>query len=460
MPSSDLVHTNLVDVARLIRDREVSPVDVLDAILDRTAQLNPKFNAYITLVEGSHAAANRAERQLAAGRDIGQLHGVPISVKDLILTVDARTTAGSRIYGQGLRGRRDATVVRRLRRAGAIIMGKTNLHEIALGVTNENEHFGPARNPWNPDRVPGGSSGGSAVAVALGLGYGSVGTDTRGSIRIPAACCGITGIKPTRGLVPTEGVIPLSWTLDNVGPLARSIDDAALLLGVMAGGGRTKRYQTAPNDGPRSLRIGVCDYLIRDLDPEIQAAVEESIALLGRIGLDVAEVSMPELEGTPEASGIITLGEAYAYHEQSLREQPTSFGDSVRQRLARGRDLTAVEFVRAERKRLEVVAAFERVFRTVDCLVGATLPALPPRIGQAVVRVGGVETTALRALPRLTGLANMGGIPAMSLPCGFTTTGLPIGLQFLARRHREDVLFTVGRRFQQETDWHRRRPQG
>lgn len=439
------------DIAGAIAARKISPVEVMDTVLGRIERLEPRLHAFLTLNPKARQEAARAEATVQAGQRLGPLLGVPISIKDLILTRGMRTTAGSRTFGAGLPGTRDAAVVRRLRRAGAIIIGKTNLHEIAMGVTTENEHFGPTRNPWDVERIPGGSSGGSAAAVAAGLGYASVGTDTRGSIRIPAACCGITGLKPTYGLVSTEGVTPLSWTLDHVGPMTRSVEDAALMLGVMTGRrGAVDRYLAATALEVTSLRVGVCEYYLRDLDPEVGAAVQDAINLLRQSGLEIIEVTVAELEGVQAASVVITGAEALAYHEERLRQRPEGFGPLVQQRLAKGYQLTAVELVRAERKRLESVAAFDRVFEGVDCLVGATIPILPPKIGD--------PTSILDSVTRLNSPQNMAGLPAMSLPCGFSRSGLPIGLQVMANRNREDVVFRIGGHYQRETDWHRRRP--
>lgn len=439
------------DVAGAIAARKVSPVEVMDAVLGAIERLEPRLHAFLALNPKARQEAVRAEGATRAGARLGPLHGVPVSVKDLILTRGMRTTAGSRTFGAGLPGTRDAPVVRRLRRAGAIIVGKTNLHEIAMGVTTDNEHFGPTRNPWDLERIPGGSSGGSAAAVAAGLGYGSVGTDTRGSIRIPAACCGITGLKPTRGLVATEDVVPLSWTLDHVGPMTRSAEDAALMLGVLSGRrGAVDRYLAAAALEVRSLRVGVAEYYLRDLDPEIGAAVQAALDWLRGEGAVVREVTVPELEGVLPASAVITSAEAVTYHDERLRGRPEGFGPLVRQRLENGYRLTAVELVRAERTRLALMAGFDRLFEAVDCVVGATIPIFPTRIGE--------PASIVDAMTRLNAPQNMAGLPAMSLPCGFSRSGLPIGLQVFANRTRDDVVLRVGGHFQRETDWHRRRP--
>ena len=457
MPDDSLPFLGLRAVARRIATGEVSPVEVVDATLEWVGALEPGLNAFIWRNPRAHHEAERAEQALQRRGAVGPLHGIPITIKDLILTRDAPTTAGSRIFGEGLRSRHDAPVVRRLRRAGAILLGKTNLHEIAMGVTTVNEHFGPTRNPWDPTRVAGGSSGGSAAALAAGFGYGSVGTDTRGSIRIPAACCGVTGLKPTYGLVPTQDVIPLSWSLDHVGPMARSVEDAAVLLGVMAGGrARRERWLAAVDFAPERLRIGLCQYYFRELDPAIEGSVAEAIALFERAGHRLVDVELAGLSDAHAASAVITGAEAYAYHEEHLRERPDGLGPLVRARLERAAALTAVDLVRAERTRREIGAAFVGAFDAVDCLIGATVPAFPPRIGDATVRHGDREEPVLEAFTRLNSPQNMAGIPALVLPCGVGPDGLPVGLQLIAAAGREDVLLALGAAYQRETGWHSR----
>jgi aspartyl-tRNA(Asn)/glutamyl-tRNA(Gln) amidotransferase subunit A len=448
------------ELARRIARKEVSPVEVVDSTLARIERLNPRLNAFVRVLEGpARRAARRAEEKVGRGSPLGLLHGVPVSVKDIILTRDAPTTAGSRIYGDGLESGTDAVVVARLRRAGAILMGKTHLHEVALGITSLNEHFGPVRNPWDLDRVPGGSSGGSAAAVAAGLGCASLGTDTRGSVRIPAACCGVTGIRPTTGLVPPEGVLPLSWTLDQVGPLARSMEDAARILAVIAGGRRLwNRYRPALTRGVRGLRVGVSEYHLRDLDPEVAGAIEGAVATLAAAGAPRRDVRVPELDGSLQGSYVIGGAEAVTHHDPTLRQRPEDYGPAVRARLEGGYALKAIDYVRAQRKRERVVAAFDAVFRDVDVMIGATLPTAAAPIGAEEVEVGGRRESIIDAYMRLSAPQSMGGVPAASVPCGFTSDGLPIGLQLIAARHREDLVLTVGAELQRLTDYHRRHP--
>ena len=459
VPDRDDPGLSLCELARLLEARAISPVEVSEAVLRRITRLNPAVGAFLSVFDRAPDHARALERARARRGRVGPLYGVPISLKDLVLTRDAPTTAGSRTFGQGVESSSDAPVARRLRRAGAILIGKTNLHEIAMGVTNENEHFGPARNPWDLARVAGGSSGGSAVAVALGLGAASVGTDTRGSIRIPAACCGITGLKPTRGLVPTDMVIPLSWTLDHVGPMGRSVEDVALLLGVMAGSrGAVERYRGALHAPVDGLTLGICDYYFDDLDPAVDRAVRDAIGVLERIGLATRHVAIPELAAVHRASTTITLAEALAYHDARLKSHPEGFGRSIRTRLEPGRALTALDLVRAERVRRAAEGAFAHVFREVDCLIAPTLPALPPPIGARAAVIADREVPTVDTFTRLNSPQNMAGVPAISVPCGLSPDGLPIGLQLIGSFGRDERALAVAAAYQRETDWHLRRP--
>jgi aspartyl-tRNA(Asn)/glutamyl-tRNA(Gln) amidotransferase subunit A len=444
---TELTSLGLREAARLVARRRVSPVELVDAVLARIERLDPSLNAFLTVTaESARKAARRAERRLSRAGALPPLLGVPISVKDLILTREAPTTAGSRLFGKGIPAGTDAAIVARLRRAGAILVGKTNLHEVAFGVTTVNEHFGPARNPWDRSRVAGGSSGGSAVAVAAGMGAGSVGTDTRGSIRIPAACCGIVGLKPTFGLLPTDGVIPLAPTLDHVGPMTRSVEDAALMLGAMRGSrARTAEYLAAADRKPRRLRVGVAPYYLRGAEAEVGAAVEAAITTLAKLGCPIVEVKLPELDRALEASRVIVLAEALAFHEQWLRSRPRSYGPQVRSRMLGGRKLTAVDYVHATEQRVLLEAAFHDAFQHVDVLVGAVLPTLPVKIGATSVRVGGVETPLSEAYCRFNAPQNVVGLPAMALPVGRSRSGLPIGAQVIAAWGDEAALVGVGR---------------
>jgi aspartyl-tRNA(Asn)/glutamyl-tRNA(Gln) amidotransferase subunit A len=379
-------------------------------------------------------------------------------VKDLLLTRDARTTAGSRIYGDGLPAVGDAMVVARMRRAGALVVGKLNLHEVALGVTTVNEHFGPARNPWNPAHVAGGSSGGSAVAVAADLVPAAIGTDTRGSIRIPASCCGITGLKPTYGLVPVEGVIPLAWSLDHVGPMARSADDCALMLAAMLGGPRAKAaFANAARASTKRLVVGISEYHLRDIDAAVAKVVDAALRDLRPLVKDVRSVRIPDLDDAQEASVVIGSAEAVAFHDQMLRNNPAGYGPLVRARLEGGYQRSALEYVRAIQTQVLVKVAFAQVFEQVDVLVGASLPAVPARIEDQHVLINGAPRPVIDASTRFNSPQNMAGIPAMSVPAGFAGR-LPVGLQVMGPAGADARVLAMGGAWQRATDWHEHRP--
>ena len=452
--------TDLQDIAKAVTHRQVSSVDLVRDILGAIDRHNPALNAYITVTaEAALEAADRVDKAVAAKKDPGPLAGVPIAIKDMILTADAPTTAGSRIFGGGYAAEEDATVVKRLRKAGAIILGKTNMHEVALGVTSVNEHFGPARNPWNPEHVAGGSSGGSASAVAAGLCAAAIGTDTRGSIRIPAACCGVTGFKPSYGLVPTDGVFPLSPPLDHVGPMTHTVTDVALLLGAMLGTKQAvERFVKALRGGTKSLVLGVSEYHVRDLDGEVGKAIDKALKVLRPLVKEIRDVELPELDGALEASAVITASEAVAYHDPYLKASPSNYGPAVRKRLEGGYKHSAVDYLRAIAKREAVRRAFAEAFAGgVDVMVGATLPALAPRVEEAVAHVNGAQVNVVDAFTRFNAPQNMAGLPSLAVPCGLAK-GLPIGLQFFGPEGADEAVLAIGAAFQRETHWHQRRP--
>lgn len=440
------MHADALALAEAIRRRRVSPVEVVDDLLVRISQENPRLNAFLVVFgEQARQAARRAERIVMQRRPrmLPPLLGVPVSVKDIVFTVEAPSTAGSRVFGEGLGAGRDAPVVRRLRRAGAIVIGKTLLHEVALGVTSANEHFGPVRNPHDPSRVAGGSSGGSAAAVAAGLGPLSVGTDTRGSIRIPAACCGVVGLKPTYGLVPVEDVVPLSPSLDHVGPIASTVAGCALMLEAMAGSRQAGRYLPATRKAARGMRVGVSEYHLRDLDAAVQRPVEAAIATLSRLGCRVRDVRIPELDDAHLASMVIGGSEAVAYHDPFLRARPDAYGPLVRKRLQDAYRWTALELLRALETRATVAAAFAKAFAGLDVLAGAVLPALPCRVDETNVTINGQPVSVVEAFTRYNAAQNLAGVPALSVPCG-DARGLPVALQVIGARGGEAAVLRLG----------------
>lgn len=460
---------------RALQRGEIAPLELTHACLRQIERLNPTLNAFITvytdvtpaLAPGASVARGRAERNDRRGRSRSAssaamtLAGIPLALKDLFETAGVLTTAGSLFFKDHIPAQ-DAAVVQRLKADGAVILGKTNTHEIALGVTTNNPHFGACRNPWDAQRIPGGSSGGSAVAVATGMALGALGTDTGGSIRIPAALCGVVGLKPTYGRVSLRGVIPLSWNLDHVGPLARAVRDVALLLEVIAG------YDA---EDPASTDVPVDDYLadieagvkgwrvalavgeyVEASDPEVWKAVKEAANVFRKLGAGLVEVKMNLLREAALANGIMTQADGAAFHRERLAEHPEWFGADVRQRLQAGRDCTSTDYSLARRTQTEMEHRFAKFFEDYDLLLLPSTPIPAPFIE------GNDAVEQARRLTRFTAPFNLTGLPALSLPCGFSHEGLPIGLQIVAPRWGEARALRAAYAYEQATEWHLHRP--
>jgi aspartyl-tRNA(Asn)/glutamyl-tRNA(Gln) amidotransferase subunit A len=430
----------LVEIARSLRRRRVSPLELVDAYSHRIEQASG-LHAFITRPgERARQEARRAEGRLARG-EAGALLGVPIAVKDLFATRAMRTTAGSRVLKDWVPSR-DAAVVAQLRAAGAIIFGKTNLHEFAYGVSNANPWWGVARNPHDPTRSPGGSSGGSAIAVVAGLCAGALGSDTGGSIRVPAALCGCVGLKPTFGAIPLEGAIPLGWSLDHGGPLTRTVGDAGLLLDVLTGmdaGRRARRAST------RGLRVGLLKGpIVQKVQPRVAHQVDAAAAALRRRGLRVREVTVPEMEWTVATQLVTLRAEATAVHSRWIRTRPRDYGADVRTRLQLGALVTGADYVLAQRMRGRLRAAIGQLFEDIDVLLLPTTPMTAPVIGERTVRWRSGEEPVDGALVRLTAPFNLTGLPALSVPFGHAA-GLPVGVQVVGAWMNEARVLAVGR---------------
>jgi aspartyl-tRNA(Asn)/glutamyl-tRNA(Gln) amidotransferase subunit A len=440
------------EFARKLRAREVTALEITNACLRRIDELQPSVNAFIrVMADQARRDAETADRELASGRDRGPLHGVPIAVKDIIDVEGVPTTAASRVR-EGHVARADAPVITRLRDAGAVIIGKTNLDEFAFGTTSDNSAFGAVRHPLDPARSPGGSSGGSAVAVATGMALAALGTDTGGSIRIPAAACGIVGLKPTLGEVSTEGVVPLSKTFDHVGPFACTVGEARLLYRAMSANGADLRASAADlrssgADLPRSakdLRLGIPrGYLTDLLDRDVRARFDETAAALGGAGATLTDVSIPHASMTPAVYIHIHSSEGATYHARTLDTMPDRYTPVVRSRLEVGRYVLAQDYQRAmegrELLRREVDAALE----SCDALILPTLPIAAPPAGAESVLVNGASEPVRALMLRLTQLFNVTGNPAISIPCGVTADGLPVGLQLVGHRNETEALLSV-----------------
>ena len=421
-----------------------SPTDfavkhVADA-LERISALNPTLNAFISVFEGEAMAQARAlDEELRQGRSRGPLHGRTISIKDLIDVKGVATTAASRVRA-GHVATNDATVVTRLRDAGAIIIGKTNLHEFALGTTSDESAFGPVRNPHDTTRSPGGSSGGSGAAVAAGMGWASIGTDTGGSIRIPASACGVVGLKPGFGEVTTVGVVPLSVSLDHVGPLAASVGDAWAIYDALTGSSRP-----TPARRPLSaLRLGkLAGYFMETLDDDVRDRFNEALSRLSDAGASIVDVDLGRLPDVPATYINVALPEAFAYHSEALKRVPDEFGRNVRERLEMGEQISRDAYLQAQHDRAQMRAAVDRGLSNCDALVLPTMPIPPQPVGATTAVVGSIEQPLRPLTLRLTQLFNLTGHPAISISCGETRDGLPCGFQLVGRHKQTPELLQV-----------------
>ncbi len=470
MIEHDVLELSLSEAARLVSTKEVSPVELVDACLGRIDSVNDKLAAYIEVYrDGARQVAKAAETMISAGHRLGPLHGVPIALKDNIGLAGLVTTAGSKIL-EDWRPDVDATVAERLKGSGAIIVGKTNMHEFAWGGTSANPHYGFVRNPWNTDRFPAGSSGGSGAAVAARTCYGALGTDTGGSIRLPSAINGIVGIRPTIGRVSNAGIVPLAWSMDTVGPMARTVEDCALMFNVIAGYDPrdlssttipTVNYTADLNHGVQGLRIGiVSDYFFHHLQAPVYDAVKAALDTLVELGASVIDVAIENIHGNISAQLTVESCEPSTYHQQWLRERPQDYGDDVRLLLEIGELHLATHYLQAQRYRSLLRAEFMDAFKSVDVFICPTLPFTATRIGETLVEIeNGIEEDMLAAIMQFTGVPSLTGLPSLNVPCGFDPDGLPIGMQVIGRPFDETTLFRVGSAFQQATDFHHRSPQ-
>nr|WP_206442260.1 amidase [Streptomyces boncukensis] len=434
----------LAQASRALDARELSPVELTDSVLARAEATHDELNAYVTrTAEQARRQAAEAAREIAAGRRRGPLHGIPMALKDLIDTAGIPTTAGSAVYADRVPGE-DSAVAARLAAAGAVLVGKTHTHELAYGLTTPQ-----TRNPRAPGRVVGGSSGGSAAAVADGGAVFALGTDTGGSVRVPAALTGTVGLKPTYGLVPVAGVMPLSWSLDHVGPITRTAEDAGLVLDALT----DRRAQGAPpgaDDAPAGLRIGVpANYFFDRVDPQVAAVVRAALARLAARGAKLVDVGIPMADTVHAAHWGVMVPEATAYHEQGLRRTPELYGDDVRGLLEAGALVPAVDYLRAQRARTLMRQAWHTLLEEVDVVAAPTVPAPAAAAGQERFTWDDGSTEAVaNAYVRLCAPANVTGLPALSLPAGHDDAGLPVGLQLIGRAYAERLLLAVGRAFE------------
>lgn len=466
MSDGELAFASAVEIARRVAAGQVSAREVIETFMARIAALDPPINSFITvLADQALEQAQHLDAARRGGAPAGPLAGVPVAVKDLIDVAGAPTTGGGHARFSR-HPREDAPLVARIRTAGGIIVGKTNLHEFAYGVTNVNRHHGATHNPWALDRIPGGSSGGSAAAVAAGLCAVAVGSDTGGSVRIPAALCGVTGFKPTLGAVPLEGVFPLGWSLDHAGPITRSVADAELLFRVMAdvphrvaGAGERSTRAPAATGTLAGTRVGVPrPYFWEELADEVRRPAEQALEVLRSLGASVHEIELPWAAHAGAASALILAVEAMSVHAEGLRAHPEAFGDEVRLRLDRGFFVPGAALLRAQRTRALLIRTFEAAFEAVDVIAMPTTPVAAATIAEAERAAAGQAASLSGPLTRLTNPFNVSGQPAISVPCGLTEGRLPVGLQIIGRRGDEDGVLRVAGAFEAATEWHRLRP--
>ncbi len=465
--TGELTKLTLSEASEFVRSGKVSPVELTRACLSRIEQLNSKLNAFITVTADSALAqAREAESDIQRGRWKGPLHGIPIALKDLVDTVGVRTTAASGLFKDRI-PTQDAEIVRRLKASGAVLLGKLNLHEFAYGGSSLISYFGAVRNPWDPAYIPGGSSGGSAAAVAAELCYGAIGSDTGGSIRMPAAYCGMVGLKPTYGRVSTRGVIPLAWSLDHMGPMTRTAMDAALMLHVIAG---YDPEDTNSTDTPvqdyaagldakiSHLRIGIPRaHFYEGLHPEIRAAMDTALSVLARLTSSQHEIEIPAANEMALTALLIQKAEAYTYHRQYVTKSPDLYQPETLKRIRTGAEIGASEYINARRQLDQSRRSISKVFDTLDLVVTPTTPIPAFTVSELLADPDQIRAKEVLASPN-TRPFNLLGLPTVSIPCGFTSKGLPIGMQVTGPAGGEATVLRLAHAYEQATDWHKRKP--
>ncbi|SOC34842.1 amidase [Ureibacillus acetophenoni] len=464
---SNLHLKSVEELAPLIESKQLSPVELTKEILKFAHESQPVINSYIEFYDDEALAdAKKAETEIANGNYKGMYHGIPLALKDNLYFKDKVTTMASKIH-KDFKSDADATVVEKLREAGVVFTGKLSMHEYAWGITNNNPHYGPVRNPWDTTKIPGGSSGGSGAAVAAGASVASLGTDTAGSIRIPSSICGIVGLKPTHGRVSKFGCYPLAWSLDHIGPMTKTVKDAAAMLEIIAG--FDHRDPTAVNlpvdnyvnqltGDVKDLVIGVNeDYFFKQVDTDVEKAVRKAIDLLVSKGAKVEVVSIPSLQYAEWAELVTSLSEASAIHHSDLKTRPQDFGDDIRLLFELGELPSAVDYLQAQQVRRQLKAEFTEIYKKVDVLIAPTLPVVANDIGDDLVDLNGERVDLINNIIRFTGPGNLTGLPALSVPVGFKGN-LPIGLQVIGPAFQEGKVLNVGYAIEQFNLMENRKP--
>ena len=465
--TTDLHLKSVEELAPLLEAKKLSPVELTKAILDFAEESQPKINAYMAFYrEEALAQAQVVEKEILNGQYRGMYHGIPMALKDNLYFKDKITTMSSKIHKDFVSGY-DATVVEKLRDAGVIFTGKLSMHEYAWGITNNNPHYGPVRNPWDLEKIPGGSSGGSGAAVAAGASVASLGTDTAGSIRIPSSACGIVGLKPTHGRVSKYGCYPLAWSLDHIGPMTKTVKDAAGLLEIIAGFDHrdptcidvsTENYSQQISGDVKGLVIGINeDYFFNRVDSDVEKAVRASIQSLVDQGAKVETVRIPSLQYAEWAELVTSLSEAAAIHHSDLQSRPQDFGDDIRLLFELGELPSAVDYLQAQQVRRQIKQEFTQIFNQVDVLISPTLPVVASTIGDNFATLNGEKVDLIDNIIRFTGPSNLTGLPALSVPCGFKGN-LPVGLQIIGPAFKEGLILNVGYAIEQTNPLKNRKP--
>lgn len=456
---TELLFETIRTAGSAIKNKQISPVELTKMTLTQIREHEPRVNAFITVMEEEALEqAKQLETELVKGEVRGPLHGIPIAVKDIFQTKGVKTTGGSKIFGNWLPSD-DAAAVQKLREAGAIIIGKANLHEFAMGATTENPHYGSTKNPWNLARIPGGSSGGSAVATATGMAFGAVGSDTAGSIRLPAAMCGTVGFKPTYGIVSRRGSLPFSWSLDHVGPMTRTVQDAVIMLEVMKGHdakdpASVKRqvqvgFDESLND-LKGVRLGFYEpYMFAGVDEDVKRVVVEAFRQLESLGAEIVPIDLPGIDEALNALKTIAQSEVVSVHEPLLKKYGHLYGDDLKYRFEFGSDISATAYLRAQRIRDQFVRETIQQMQGIDALVGPTNVQPPFEIGTMVPSMAISNMFTLGKTP----LANILGFPSLSVACGFTAENLPVGLQIIGKPFADQKVLQIGNCYEKSVPW-------
>lgn len=455
---NELLFETIENAGNAIKNKQISPIELTQMTLTQIREHEPTVNAFITVMEEvALAHARQLEAELMHNQVRGPLHGIPIAVKDILQTAGVKTTGGSKIF-EGWVPDEDAVAVQKLREAGAIIIGKANLHEFAMGATTENPHYGSTKNPWNEKRIPGGSSGGSAVATATGMAFGAVGTDTAGSIRLPAAMCGTVGFKPTYGVVSRRGCLPFSWSLDHVGPMTRTVRDAAIMLEVMKGYDQkdqasVKRnvpvlYDSLPD--LKGIKLGFYEpYMFAGIDADVRRVIDEAFRQLEVLGAEIVPIDLPGINEALNALKAIAQSEVLSVHEPLLKKFGHLYGDDLKYRFEFGSDMSATDYIRSQRRRDQFVRETIKQMNGIDALVGPTNVQLPFEIGTMVPEMAISNMFTLGKTP----LANILGFPSLSVACGFTLENLPVGLQLIGKPFTDQRVLQIGDCYEKSMPW-------